>query len=155
ASSKTYNKVGVFVTNPKDINNIEENINILKDWEFFGITHDSFQNYVSKTIEWYEKADTKLKSTFYTEERYNELKNQLRSLQNAKNKLAKSQPHEDIRNTEYMSCCIRGWLKDFFEHEYYREWAIRMINYQIKMDQYDGDEMENSILSEQLEIWDT
>ncbi|CAG8809184.1 26253_t:CDS:2, partial [Gigaspora rosea] len=76
------------------------------------------------------------------EEHYNELKNQLRSLQNAKNELAKSQPYKvqrltstfyyfrllldgekkiyalekiadtlwkDIRNTEYMSRCIRGW----------------------------------------------
>ncbi|CAG8616986.1 16706_t:CDS:2, partial [Cetraspora pellucida] len=82
------------------------------------------------------------------EDRYNELKNQLRNLQNAKKTLAKSQPYEvqrltsifhyfrllldgekkikasekiadaiwkDIRNTEYMSRCIRGWAKDFLE----------------------------------------
>ncbi|CAG8804948.1 25474_t:CDS:2, partial [Gigaspora margarita] len=254
----------VFVTNSKDINNIEENMNILEDWELFGITHDSFQNYTSKTIEWHEKADTNLKPTFYTgnsrtnlwkkrkvqeqlqyeakqmrnldemwgikawdkekalaisallyQECYNELKNQLRSLQNAKNELVKSQPYEDICNTEYMSHCIRGWLKDFLEHgtlprhqqgkhtkresllddedlklaactwlrsippkdrsplalkkeletnifpkllgvyfdgheredvrEYRKGWAMRMMNYQKKMEQYDGDKMENII----------
>ncbi|CAG8484505.1 30080_t:CDS:2 [Gigaspora margarita] len=158
------------------------------------------------------------------EKRYNELKNQLRSLQNAKNKLAKSQPYKDIRNTEYMSHYIKGWLKNFLEQgtlprhqqrkhakrelllddedlklvactwlhsiltkdhfplalkkeletnifskllgiyfdgyerkdvrEYYKGWAIRMINYQKKMEQYDSDEMENVIPLEQLEIWD-
>ncbi|CAG8653091.1 5212_t:CDS:2 [Dentiscutata erythropus] len=160
ASSKTRNKAGVFVANPKDINDIEENMNILEDWELFEITHDSFQNYALKTIEWHEKADKKLKFTFYTgnsrtnlwkkrkaqeqlqheakqmrtldemwsikardkgkapalsyredilaqskrqmqriEECYNELKNQLRSLQNAKKNLAKSQPYEVQRLT--------------------------------------------------------
>ncbi|CAG8844902.1 45311_t:CDS:2, partial [Gigaspora margarita] len=70
------------------------------------------------------------------EEHYNELKNQLRSFQNTKNKLAKSQPYKvitrwrkkicasekiadtlwkDIRNIEYMSHCIREWSKDFLE----------------------------------------
>ncbi|CAG8753191.1 4912_t:CDS:10 [Cetraspora pellucida] len=48
-------------------------------------------------------------------DRYNELKNQLRNLQNAKKTLAKFQPYEDIQNTEYMSRCIRGWVKDFLE----------------------------------------
>ncbi|CAG8757450.1 5274_t:CDS:1, partial [Cetraspora pellucida] len=38
--------------------------------------------------------------------------------------------------------------------EYRKEWAIRMMNYQKKMEQYDGDEMENVIPPEQLEIWD-
>ncbi|CAG8484493.1 30079_t:CDS:2 [Gigaspora margarita] len=52
ASSKTRNKAGIFATNPKDINNLEENMDILEDWKLFGIMHDSFQNYVSKTIEW-------------------------------------------------------------------------------------------------------
>ncbi|CAG8529659.1 22358_t:CDS:2 [Gigaspora rosea] len=33
AFSKIRNKAGVFVTNPKDINNIEENMDILEDWE--------------------------------------------------------------------------------------------------------------------------
>ncbi|CAG8715010.1 20136_t:CDS:2 [Racocetra fulgida] len=66
ASSKTHNKAGVFVANSKDINDIEENMNILEDWELFKITHDSFQNYALKTIEWHEKANKKLKSTYYT-----------------------------------------------------------------------------------------
>ncbi|CAG8453888.1 9999_t:CDS:2 [Scutellospora calospora] len=143
ASSKTRNKAGIFVANHKDINDIEENMNILEDCDLFEITHDSFQNYALKAIEWHEKADKKLKSTFYTgtiesyfdtsalifdikplsikaqdkgkvsallycedilaqskrqmqriEEHYNELKNQLQSLQNAKKNLAKSQPYE-------------------------------------------------------------
>ncbi|CAG8779070.1 43412_t:CDS:2 [Gigaspora margarita] len=219
------------------------------------------------------------------EECYNELKNQLRSLQNAKNELAKLQSYKvqkltfifyyfrllldeekkiymsekiadtlwkDIRNTEYMSRCIRGWSKDFLEQgilpryqqekhvkresllndkdlklaaciwlhsippkdcsplalkkeletnifpkllgvpiiisesttrkfmylwgfhkktigqqvyfngheredvrEYRKKWAMRMINYQKKMEQYDSDEMENVIPPERLEIWDT
>ncbi|CAG8811501.1 154_t:CDS:2, partial [Cetraspora pellucida] len=59
-------------------------------------------------------------------EHYNELKNQLHNLQNAKKELAKSQPYEIQRLTsifhyfrllldEHMSHCIRGWAKDFLE----------------------------------------
>ncbi|CAG8778416.1 3058_t:CDS:10 [Gigaspora margarita] len=221
------------------------------------------------------------------ENHYNELKNQLRNLQNAKKELAKSQPYKvqrltsifhyfrllldaerkisasekiadnlwkGIRNTEYMSCCIRGWAKDFLEQgtlpshqqgkhakrasllddedlklaactwlrsippkdrsplalkkeletnifpkslgvsitisdtrkfmeqwgfhkktigqqwvfrlgrssghsgknvqEYRKKWAIRMMNYRKKMEQYNGDEMENVIPPERLKIWD-
>ncbi|CAG8854359.1 8919_t:CDS:2, partial [Gigaspora margarita] len=29
--------------------------------------------------------------------------------------------------------------------EYHKKWVIRMMNYQKKMEQYDGDEMENVI----------
>ncbi|CAG8625417.1 25176_t:CDS:2, partial [Gigaspora rosea] len=39
--------------------------------------------------------------------------------------------------------------------EYRKGWAMRMMNYQKKMEQYDGDEMENVIPPERLEIWDT
>ncbi|CAG8676734.1 24404_t:CDS:2 [Cetraspora pellucida] len=66
ASSKTCNKADVFVANPKDINDVEENMNILEDWELFEITHNSFQNYALKTIKWHKKADKKLNPTFYT-----------------------------------------------------------------------------------------
>ncbi|CAG8772484.1 22301_t:CDS:2, partial [Gigaspora rosea] len=38
--------------------------------------------------------------------------------------------------------------------EYRKKWAIRMMNYWKKMKQYDGDEMENVIPPERLEIWD-
>ncbi|CAG8844302.1 39365_t:CDS:2, partial [Gigaspora margarita] len=38
--------------------------------------------------------------------------------------------------------------------EYRKKWAIRMMNYQKKMEQYDRDEMENVIPPERLEIWD-
>ncbi|CAG8808882.1 15560_t:CDS:2, partial [Racocetra fulgida] len=38
--------------------------------------------------------------------------------------------------------------------EYRKGWAMRMMNYQKKMEQYDGDEMENIIPPERLEIWD-
>ncbi|CAG8728056.1 15144_t:CDS:2, partial [Gigaspora rosea] len=34
-------------------------------------------------------------------------------------------------------------------------WAMRMMNYQKKIEQYDGDKMENVIPLECLEIWDT
>ncbi|KAF0556083.1 hypothetical protein F8M41_016288 [Gigaspora margarita] len=318
ASSKTRNKAGVFVTNPKDINNLEENMDILGDWDYFGnsrtnlwkkrkaqeqLQHEAKQMRNLDEM-WGIKARDKGKAPAISalsyredilaqskrqmqriEERYNELKNQLRSLQNAKNELAKSQPYEvqrlisifyyfrllldgekkicasekiantlwkDIRNTEYMSRCIRGWSKDFLEQgtlprhqqrkhakrelllddedlklaactwlhsippkdrsplalkkeletnifpkllgvpiiisesttrkfmhlwgfhkktvgqqvyfdgheredvrEYRKGWAMRMMNYQKKMEQYDGDEMENVIPPERLEIWDT
>ncbi|CAG8639530.1 8454_t:CDS:2 [Cetraspora pellucida] len=49
ASSKTYNKAGIFVANSKDINNVEENIDILED------------------------SDKKLKPTFYTSNENDEL----------------------------------------------------------------------------------
>ncbi|CAG8806893.1 3549_t:CDS:2, partial [Gigaspora margarita] len=168
-SSKTCNKAGVFVTNPKDINNIEENMNILEDWKLFGITHNSFQNYASKTIEWHEKANTNLKSTFYTKEHYNELKNQLRSLQNAKNELAKSQLYEgkhvkreSLLDDEDLKLAACIWLRSIppkdrsflalkkeletnifsklleeDKREYCKGWAMRMMNYQKKMEQYD------------------
>ncbi|CAG8828644.1 13194_t:CDS:2 [Gigaspora margarita] len=151
ASNKIYNKDGTFA---KVINNIEKNMNTLKNWELFEITHNTLQDYALKAIEWHEKADKKLKSMFYTaqeqlqykakqmqtldkmwniktrgkgkapalsyredilaqfllyyedilaqskrqmqqiENCYNELKNQLHNLQNAKKELAKSQPYE-------------------------------------------------------------
>lgn len=39
--------------------------------------------------------------------------------------------------------------------EYRKEWALRMMNRQKKMEQYSGDEMEITIPPERLEIWDT
>ncbi|CAG8816810.1 24223_t:CDS:1, partial [Gigaspora rosea] len=39
--------------------------------------------------------------------------------------------------------------------EYRKGWAMRIMNYQEKMEQYDGDEMENIIPPEWLEIWNT
>ena len=63
ASNKARNKDGTFA---KVINNIEENMDTLEDWELFEITHNTFQDYALKAIEWHEKADKKLKSTFYT-----------------------------------------------------------------------------------------
>ncbi|CAG8850417.1 38721_t:CDS:1, partial [Gigaspora margarita] len=38
---------------------------------------------------------------------------------------------------------------------YCKGWAIRMMNYQKKIEQYDGDKIENVIPPEWLEIWDT
>ncbi|CAG8774917.1 22698_t:CDS:2, partial [Gigaspora rosea] len=39
--------------------------------------------------------------------------------------------------------------------EYQKKWSIRMMNYQKKIEQYEGDDMENVIPPERLEIWDT
>ncbi|CAG8535431.1 14530_t:CDS:1, partial [Racocetra fulgida] len=63
-SKKACNKDGTFVA--KVMNEIKKSIDTLEDWELFEITHDNFQDYTLKAIEWYENADKTLKSTFYT-----------------------------------------------------------------------------------------
>ncbi|CAG8759551.1 462_t:CDS:1, partial [Cetraspora pellucida] len=67
ATNKARNKDGTFAADPKVINDIDENMDTLEDWELFEITHNNFQDYALKAIEWHEKADKKLKSTFYTD----------------------------------------------------------------------------------------
>ncbi|CAG8849338.1 15166_t:CDS:2, partial [Gigaspora margarita] len=47
---------------------------------------------------------------------------------------------------------LRGHEREDVQ-EYRKKWVIRMMNYQKKMEQYDGDEMENVIPPERLEIW--
>ncbi|CAG8667717.1 1344_t:CDS:2 [Gigaspora rosea] len=67
ASSKTCMKTGTFAAKPKVTNNVEDNHDILEDWELFELTHENFQTYALKAIKWHNAADRKLKSTFYTE----------------------------------------------------------------------------------------
>ncbi|CAG8795126.1 11996_t:CDS:2 [Gigaspora rosea] len=61
ASNKARNSDSTFA---KVINNIKEDTS--EDWKLFEITHNTLQDYVLKAIEWHEKADKKLKPTFYT-----------------------------------------------------------------------------------------
>ncbi|CAG8459328.1 19435_t:CDS:2, partial [Racocetra persica] len=53
---------------------------------------------------------------------------------------------------------LLGVYFDRYKHEdvreYHKEWVMRMMNYQKKIEQYDGNKMENVIPPEQLEIWD-
>ncbi|CAG8843988.1 26898_t:CDS:2, partial [Gigaspora margarita] len=55
-----------------------------------------------------------------------------------------------ISEKPHKNLCTYGNMK-----EYQKKWSIRMMNYQKKIEQYDGDDMENVISPEQLEIWDT
>lgn len=66
ASSKARTKTGTFAAKPKVTNNVEDDHDILEDWELFELTHENFQTYALKAIEWHNAADRKLKSTFYT-----------------------------------------------------------------------------------------
>ncbi|CAG8691771.1 24593_t:CDS:2 [Gigaspora margarita] len=176
ASGKIRTKTGTFTTksevNAKESIDNVENVQMLEDWELFGVTCEGLQNYALKALEWYQGANRDLKFFFNTaheqlqqeakqmrtlkemwsikicnrrevplilyydeheehedtiiqsqqliENRYNKLKHKLHGLQNAKKEIAKLQPYEVqrlasvyIRNIDYMSCCVRGWAKDF------------------------------------------
>ncbi|CAG8742330.1 11245_t:CDS:2, partial [Gigaspora rosea] len=176
----------------------------------FEITHNTLQDYALKAIEWHEKADKKLKSTFYTgnsrtnlwkkrkvqeqlqhkakrmqtldkmwnlktrdkgkapaqsyredilaqsyrEDILAQSKRQMQRIENLQrltsvfhyfrlllNGEKKIQASEqiadnlwkDIRNTEYVSCCIRGWAKNFLEQGKYAKRASLLDDEDIKL----------------------
>ncbi|CAG8782498.1 17946_t:CDS:2, partial [Dentiscutata erythropus] len=169
ASNKACNKDSTFVADPKVMNNIEENIETLEDWELFEITHDSFQDY--ETQEQKRKAQKQLQHEAKQMRTLNEMwsvKDFLEQGTLSSHQQGKHAKRASLLDDEDIKLVARTWLhsippknrsplalkKELETNIFLNCLEVSQKNYRAAGEQYDGDEMKNAIPPEWLKIWD-